>query len=99
MRVLTLHATRRAIAGAVAAFGLLAVFAATSGAIAATQGAAPAHPVVVSGSVTPSDLQWNGVTPADLQWNGITPADLQWNAVTPADLQWNGIRPNDLQWN
>jgi hypothetical protein len=78
MRVLTVHATRRAIAGAVSAFGLLAVLAATSGVIAANQ-AAPVRSGVIAATVSPTDLQWNGVTPSDLQWNGVTPNDLQWN--------------------
>ena len=89
MRVLTLHATRRAIAGTVATLGLLAGIVAMSGAIGASQGAASVRPVVIAGSVTPSDLQWNGITPSDLQWNGVTPSDLQWNGITPNDLQWN----------
>jgi|GEM_PF-5771460 len=97
MRVLTPHATRRAIAGAVSTLGLLAVLAGTSGAIVANQ-AAPVRPAVIA-AASPSDLQWNGITPSDLQWNGITPSDLQWNGITPSDLQWNGITPSDLQWN
>lgn len=78
MRVLTLHVTHRAIAGAMATFGLLAAVALSAAVAQANHSIGSAGPASAI-SISPGDTQWSGISPADTQWSGIRPNDTQWS--------------------